>query len=297
MNIVILGPGAIGKLWAYHLNKAGHRVSLWSRKTERVLSVAVEHKTESLLVQNNNEHRLKEADIILITVKARQVENAIHPLLPYLSQETILLFMHNGMGTTDLLTATLAKYPTLLATTSHGAMLTASGSVAHTGRGNTIIGGLNEKGKQCRFIADVFHHALPNTEWTQDIYQALWHKLSVNCAINPLTAILQCKNGDLAKAQNQAMLSTIIDEISRVMQSEGIDIQKNRLRSQINTVIQATAENLSSMNRDIALGRVTEIEFITGYLLKRARYHNVAVPENEKLYNQVKELERNGITK
>ncbi len=292
MNIVILGPGAIGSLWAYHLNKAGHQVSLWGRSKEISIPLTVDKKP-ALLLENRNFEQLKQADLILITVKAWQVENALLPLIQYLNTDTILVFMHNGMGAVDSLSDKLTDFPVLQATTSHGALLHSTCYVSHTGHGNTVIGGINAKGKQCSFLTDVFQHALPLVEWEENISQALWNKLAVNCAINPLTAINQCKNGDLALPQYRTILTHIIDEIHHVMLCEQLDVAKEKLTENIYSVIRATAENLSSMNQDVHFNRPTEIEFITGYLIKRAHFHNVAVPENEKLYNQIKDIEQN----
>lgn len=292
MNIVILGPGAIGSLWAYHLKQAGHQVSLWSRNKETSISLSFDKKP-TLLLENRNMAQLKQADLILITVKAWQVKKALLPLIPYLNTDTILVFMHNGMGAVDSISDNLTDFPVLLATTSHGALLHSTCNISHTGHGKTVIGGINAKGSRCDFLADIFQHALPAVEWEKNISLALWNKLVINCAINPLTAIYQCKNGDLALPKYSKTLTNIIDEIHHVMLSEKVDVTKEKLTENIYSVIRATAENLSSMNQDIHFNRPTEIEFITGYLIKRAHFHNVAVPENEKLYNQIKDIEQN----
>jgi 2-dehydropantoate 2-reductase len=56
-------------------------------------------------------------------------------------------------------------------------------------------------------------------------------------------------------------------------------------------VIESTAENISSMLQDIRAQRHTEIDYITGFLLKRARAHGLAVPENARLFELVKRKE------
>ncbi len=56
-------------------------------------------------------------------------------------------------------------------------------------------------------------------------------------------------------------------------------------------VIESTAENISSMLQDVRALRHTEIDYITGYLLRRARAHGIAVPENARLYDLIKRKE------
>ncbi|GAA5647257.1 2-dehydropantoate 2-reductase [Vibrio proteolyticus] len=290
MNIVVVGPGAIGSLWACHLALAGHNVSLWSRQHVTSINLAL-GKTSSLSFANHQRSALTKADMLLVTVKAWQVDAAIRPLIPHLDPRTILLFCHNGMGALDQLAPTLSSHPMVLATTTHGAFKPTPNQVNHTGLGHTQLGAYNTQGQQCQFLTDVLHHALPDVQWNEHIQSALWHKLAINCAINPLTALHQCRNGDLADPQFQAPLEAIIDELVQVMHAESIDVSKQALRSNIHNVIAATATNFSSMQQDVFYQRKTEIDFITGYLLRRATHHGIEVPTNSALYQQIKHTE------
>jgi len=296
MNIVILGPGAIGCLWAYRLYQSGHNVSLWSRDNASQLTLALDYNP-SLLLENKNVDQLKVADLVLITVKSWQVELALMPILKYIHHDTILTFIHNGMGALERIKDELTPFPVLLSTTSHSALLTSPFKTLHTGKGKTFIGNFNSKGKQCRFICDVLHHAFPDVQWQEDITSFLWKKLAVNCVINPLTALHQCQNGELASKKHTEQLDKIINEVHLVMGKEKIVISPEQLKTHIQDVIKNTSKNLSSMHQDIALNRPTEIDFITGYLIKRARIHKIAVPENETLYNQIKSIECRGTNK
>ena len=51
------------------------------------------------------------------------------------------------------------------------------------------------------------------------------------------------------------------------------------------------SENISSMLQDIRALRHTEIDYINGFLLRRARAHGIAVPENTRLFEMVKRKE------
>jgi 2-dehydropantoate 2-reductase len=48
--------------------------------------------------------------------------------------------------------------------------------------------------------------------------------------------------------------------------------------------MQATAQNYSSMNRDHALGKKTEISAISGYIVKLAKHHHINTPHNKLAY-------------
>jgi 2-dehydropantoate 2-reductase len=295
VNITILGPGAVGSLWACYLQKAGHNVSLWTRSsTPSEISLSLNSKENSShSFSCNDKESLIHCDLLFITVKAWQVENALIPLLPLLSQETILLFMHNGMGAIDAIKEQINHHPILQATTTHGALKENTHSVKHTGLGHTVIGPFNSLGNQCQFIQEVLTHSLPSIEWNPEIKVALWKKLAINCAINPLTAIHQCQNGYLAHSDIHQDVARICSEVHQVLQQEDIEWAETELVSTVNQVISATSENYSSMNRDCFYQRKTEIDNITGYLLQRAAQHGISAPINQTLYNQIKQLEEN----
>ena len=290
VNILILGPGSIGSLWATKLRLAGHNVSLWARHSHKCLPIKLDQDPE-ISFANQSISALENADLILVTVKACQVELAIQPLLKHIPPETIVMLMHNGMGTTKFITKKLASNPIVIATTTHGAYKPASNHVLHTGFGTTYMGGFNSQGTQCHFLQAVMDHALPTVHWQVNIQPALWNKLAINCVINPLTAIHQCKNGQLAAPEFQPMINNLIQELVEVMNKEEIEVEFASLHAIIMQVIHATAENYSSMRQDIFHQRDTEIDFITGYVMHCAEQHQIAVPENAKLYRRIKQIE------
>lgn len=291
MNIVVLGPGAVGSLWAYSLHNAGHSVSLYSQQSSSELTLQLDDKPSFTLANNQPSH-LQQADLILVTVKAPQVVSALEPLLQHIHSDCIVVLMHNGMGTAELVTSRLPNNPLVLATTTHGALRLSKHHVSHTGFGQTQLGGFNSKGKQCQFLQEVFAHALPQVIWNNDIMNALWLKLAINCAINPLTAIHQVNNGQLAQVAYRDTIHSVLDELHLVLTKEGQALTREELEIHVYNVIQATAKNHSSMHQDIVHRRPSEIDFITGYLIQRAQHHHLAVPVNMALYQQIKHIEQ-----
>ncbi|PFG55513.1 ketopantoate reductase [Vibrio sp. ES.051] len=291
MNILILGPGAIGSLWATKLQRAGHNVSLWGRRSESQQTLQLDDSPATTFC-NQAISAVNHADLILVTVKAWQVEEAIRPLMSHINPDTVIMLMHNGMGTTATVNSLFPENPIVIATTTHGAYKPSREQVRHTGLGHTQIGGFNAKGTQCVFLQDVMDHALPEVSWSPNIHTALWTKLAINCAINPLTAIHQCNNGALAASAFKVSLENITKELVKVMNKEGIAIEFCSLFDMIMQVVKATAENYSSMKQDVFHQRRTEIDFITGYLLQAAKKHHIEVPENMKLYQKIKQIEQ-----
>lgn len=296
MNLTIVGAGAIGRLWGCHLSQH-HAVHFWTRNHARTLSLTFNplenaSQPQSYRFAANQPEQLQQADCVLLTVKAFQVKQALTSILPYLPPTTPVVVMHNGMGTHPTVLGLLPENPLLYATTAQAAYRPSPAQLNHTGLGPTWLGAMNPAGHQQKHLAEALQQALPPCQWHDHIQIPLWQKLAINCAINPLTAIAQCRNGELAQAKYHPRLDAICEEVAAVMRAEGIAADSAVLRRQVDQVIKNTAGNYSSMNQDISQHRATEIDYITGYLIDRAQEHGIAVPENTRLWQQIKQLEQ-----
>jgi 2-dehydropantoate 2-reductase len=203
-----------------------------------------------------------------------------------LNPRCAILLLHNGMGTQDELPAN--NQPILQGTTTHAARHDGS-TIIHVAGGITHIGPTSPAAQSLSHLAEVLHQALPDVAWHNNIASANWRKLAVNCVINPLTALYNCRNGDLQRYPEQIEL--ICREVSSVMEMEGYHTSCEGLLQYVMEVIQSTADNVSSMLQDIRTQRHTEIDYITGYLLRRARSHGVTLPENTRLFELIKRKE------
>lgn len=300
MKITVLGCGAIGQLWLAALHAQGHHVQGWQRAAKSALvrftlqrPCALDCQTrheQQYQVPCNDPRHLASSDCLLVTLKAGAVAKALLPLLDTLAPTCAIVLLHNGMGSLSAQQLTQIQQPLLQGITSHGALRYAAHGVRHTGQGESHLGALNAAGQiPLAAITAALNAALPPVTSHPDIQPRLWHKLAVNCAINPLTALQQCRNGALLSLQTE--LLALCCETAAVMNAEGIITTGEQLLAQVNHVIQATAENFSSMHQDISLHRTSEIDYITGYLIRRAQAHGLAVPHHQALYAAIKQLE------
>ncbi len=299
MKITVLGCGALGQLWLAALCKHGHEVQGWLRVPQPYCSVNLVDEDGSIFNESltaNDPDFLAQSDLLLVTLKAWQVSDAVKNLQGVLPRHAPILLLHNGMGTIEELKE--VPQPLLSGTTTHAARRDGT-MIVHVASGITHIGPASRESAALSDIADILHQALPDVAWHNNIRaRQLWRKLAVNCVINPLTALWNCPNGELRAWPEQ--INRLCEELAWVMEREGQHIALDNLRDIIYDVIDSTAENISSMLQDVRALRHTEIDYITGYLLKRARAHGIAVPENARLYDLVKrkesEYERVGIS-
>ncbi|AST68201.1 2-dehydropantoate 2-reductase [Kosakonia cowanii] len=289
MRITVLGCGALGQLWLTALCKQGHEVQGWLRIPQPYCSVNLVEEDGTIFNESltaNDPDFLARSDLLLVTLKAWQVSDAVKGLVALLSPATPVLLLHNGMGTVEELKS--LPNPLLMGTTTHAARRDGN-VIIHVASGITHIGPARAQDGEFSYLADTLQMALPDVAWHNTIRPALWRKLAVNCVINPLTALRDCKNGDLRDVPEE--IEKIAREVAAVIEREGHHISADELIAYVHQVIESTAENISSMLQDVRAMRHTECDYITGYLLRRARAHGIAVPENARLFDLIKRKE------
>lgn len=153
------------------------------------------------------------------------------------------------------------------------------------------------------------HPLNPSLIPTPEMYNTLLLKLSTNCAVNPLTALLGVQNGALigpkaTESMIRAVLGEASEAITRYLASlrEGDALEPETramfspaaLERRTMAVLAATARNTSSMASDVSrLTRDggaeggTEIEYINGFLVRLGERMGVPMPVNRMLAEMV----------
>lgn len=289
MKITVLGCGALGQLWLTALLRQGHELQGWLRIPQPFCSINLQHTDGTIYnasIIANDPDFLAQSDLLLVTLKAWQVSDAALPLAKRLPAASPILLIHNGMGTLEELRR--VHQPLLMGVTTHAARRDGS-VITHAANGITHIGPVNPASCDYSELAEHLHKALPDVAWHDDINASCWTKLAVNCVINPLTALLDCPNGELR--HHHEKVEQICHEVALVMAHEGYHTSAQSLCDFADQVIASSAENISSMLQDIRTQRHTEIDYITGYLLRRARAHGLELPVNSLIYQRIKRKE------
>ncbi len=293
-NWNILGAGAIGHLFAEKLLKSGQHAAFCLKPDTDARQASFTYEGLSGQTSANMLMALPaptaKCDFLLVTLKAPQVIPALTRLRDQINKYCCIVLMHNGMGTAEKTAQLFPDNPIMLGTTANGALKVSDTYVRHTGAGVTWLGPFNNKAKRYADLPAQLT-ALEECYWADNIREKLWLKLVINCAINPLTALHQCKNGELASSALYPEVVKIVKELATITARVNLPWDYAELQEQVDSVIQRTADNYSSMRQDHHFKRHSEIEFITGYVLKTADAYNLPVPVNRALYQQVKEIE------
>ncbi len=286
----VLGPGAIGSLFAAYLQRGGSHVVLLDHRngedTRRGVAIDGLEPTGHFEFPVSPVGAQQPITHLLVTTKAYTVLPAMQSVAHRLIEDSQVVVMVNGMGLDEAIRKAFPDLALAMGTTTEGAYRREDSTLCHAGSGSTRVGRTDTPGVEPDWF-DAFSRSVPDCRWEPDMGECLWRKLAINAAINPLTAVLGCNNGVLA-GEPAARVRSLCSEITAVAEAAGMAHAVNDLEATVFEVIHSTASNRSSMLQDVEAGRPTEIDFITGWLVRQANHYGVATPQNAELLERVR---------
>lgn len=278
----ILGAGALGSLFAAQLRAQGLPCRLLGRRgaapgqrrveLERPLAVPVE-PLEALPAAS--------VAFLLIATKAYDVAPALAQALPALQQGAVVATCANGLGF-EAAAARLRPGAALLRAVTTEAAHRQDARVVHAGAGSTLLGVPGGGAAPGWFDASLGR--LERWRWEGAIGPALGRKFAINCVLNPLTAVHDCRNGELL--QRRALreeLAALCAELEPALRRLSLWSGGDSLQATAEAVCRSTAANHSSMLQDRRAGRRTELDYLTGHLLRRAAQAGLSLPHSARL--------------
>jgi len=249
-DIVILGSGAMGTLFAARLS-AKNNVALvgsWSQQlgsigeSGLILSdTSGEQATYRFPVQEYNQAK-GTYQLALILVKGWQTKRTVNIARKLLAPDGVVLTLQNGLGPFETLVEIVGEYHAAMGVTSEGAMIVKPGFTQHTGIGLTSLGATPITEERLGKIAILFREAGFATQLVEDLDGLVWGKLVVNSGINPLTALLQVRNGFLVEnAVARNIMCLAAEETAAVAESQGIQLPYSSASDQVVDVATSTA--------------------------------------------------------
>jgi 2-dehydropantoate 2-reductase len=286
----VLGAGAIGSLFAAFMQRGGGEVVLLDHRggnaDARSIDIDGLEPCGRFTYPVSPVDAPENIDHLLVTTKAYMVLPALASVRHRLRDATNVVLMVNGMGLDAAIHKAHPGLSLTLATTTEGAYRRADGSVCHAGSGRTLMGAAGGTASAPPWF-DLFSRSVPDCHWEDDMATNLWRKLAINAAINPLTAVLGCSNGELA-GEPAGRVRALCAEITTVADAAGMARAVEELERIVFDVINSTANNRSSMLQDVEAGRPTEIEYITGWLVEQANKLGVDAANNTRLLEAVR---------
>jgi len=291
MDFLVVGPGAMGCLFAADLGRAGLDVQLLDHRPDRAaeidrcgIRVEEEGGAYEVRVPATAGPLESEPEFVLVCVKSHQTVEAARAVRALLQGDPVVVTLQNGLGHVEALEAVFGAGRVLGGVTSEGATLLETGCIRHAGRGETVVGPREGAGGAADRLVEAFNRAGFESRSVEHVRDLIWGKLLVNAGINALTALVRVRNGRLPDLTGtRRVMERAVAEAAAVAEAKGIRLPYPDPLDRVIQVCRATAGNVASMLQDVLRERVTEVDYINGAIAREGASLGVPTPVNETL--------------
>lgn len=302
-RVAVVGAGAVGCYFGGMLARTGAPVTLVGRAShvEAInrdgLFIDSIHFQERVSVTASTEiGAARDARLVLFSVKTVDLESTAKLLAPFLSPNTIVVSLQNGVDNAERIDFA-AGIEVIPAVVYIAAAMTGPGRLKHTGRGDLIVGDVfsNRPARRAEVeeVAATFARAGVPCRISENITVELWEKLIMNCAYNAISALTRKKYGPIVEdtGTTEVMKRVVIEAVAVAGAAE-VPLSLSGVTEAALKLGKAMPEALSSTAQDIARGKPTEIDSLNGFLVRKGAELGVPTPVNQTLYSLVKLLEQ-----
>lgn len=297
MRIGIIGAGAMGTLFGFHLAADSDVTMLDDNE-------AVAHAVErgGLRVNDEPSRKVKvarrprdlyDSQMLFLFVKTVDTLRALRSFAGELDPAAPIVSLQNGVGNEDAIkTALGGAVPVILGITTESAHTIAPGHVRSSEEGNTIIGAMTASQTTARTVTELLSRSGLRAAVVYDIRPHLWGKLVANASVNALSALLDCEAGEIPRDANAARLAeALAEETAGVAAALKINLPFVNPWQYVTEVVALGADAKSSMAYDLESGHPSEIDHINGAVVAFGRRTGTPTPYNDAMVRLVKARE------
>lgn len=308
MKVAIAGAGAMGSMFGGFLARGGHEVHLvdvWEEHVDAVQAsgLVLSHLDESETVSvtaANDFADLGSPDLVMVWVKSFATADVMAACAPHLGPGTVVCSLQNGLGNVETIAEVTAADRVVYGVTSIGARFLGPGHVEVTegawrGTSPTWIGGSTPAAYDAAVqVATVLEKAGVRMEATPDVDLHVWNKLAMAAGMSGVSALTgQRIDQVLDSPDSIGVVDDLTREVARVAQALGVPLDEEEAIRQNHAVYRTARGHSASMWQDFQATRRTEIEALSGAVVRAGRSVDVATPVNETVARLVRTVEAN----
>lgn len=277
-TVAVIGVGAIGGYFGARAALAGHDVTLCVRRGfDRLVveSRGETHEFDSRVLTDPQDARV--ADWVLLAVKAHQTEGASKWLQAVCGPDSAVVVLQNGVEHEARVRPLVAKGTEIVPAVVHcGAESPRPGLVQHYTYGFAYV----PDSTAGRSLAGIFPQDPQTFRPSQAFITRVWEKMCSNVAVNPITALTECRLGVMRRSEVAELARGLMREAIAVAQWEGADIDDSYADETIARLQTVPEQAGTSMLYDRMAGRSLEIDAINGTVVRLGAKYGVATPLN-----------------
>lgn len=300
MRIAVIGAGAMGSIYGGHLSQ-NNEVYLVD-----TAAPVVEHiRKEGLKIQENGQdviyrpqamtstEGLEPVNLVILFVKSLFSRAALSGNKSLIGPDTYVMTLQNGSGHEDILGEFVDQDHIVIGTTEDNGAVLGLGHIRRGGEGNTNVGMLVEdKDGFLPRLKEAFDCCGFNVKIHANIQQLIWDKLFTNVSLSAVTGILQVDMGYIASNEYAwAMTRRLIKEAVAVAKAMGLEADEEAIAAKVRKTSEMSPNGCTSIRADLRDGRKSEVDTISGSVVRAAAKVGVPVPSHEFVVNMVHALE------
>lgn len=297
MRVTIVGPGGVGGYYAAKLKQAGNEVNIIARgkslstirKEGITLSIGSgsQKAIPDLVTDSFQETGIP--DLIIVTVKAWQVQDITSEMERVVDRHTTVLPVQNGVETFDILRRKF-NGRVLGGLTRMFSYLEKPGFVRNLGGEVSITMG-EENGAETdrvKNISSLFQEAGMDAYISKNIRKDLWEKFLIMANLGGIGAVTRAPVGVLLSvAKTRDILAEAINEVLAVGKASGIDLDSRSRKKTWDFIRALPPDSTTSLQRDINAGKPSEIEFLSGSVIRLGKEYRIRTPVHEFIYGSL----------
>ncbi len=299
MRIVVFGTGGVGGYFGGRLAQAGEDVTFVARgehlRAIKTNGLKVDSSSGDFVVYpakaTDDVSEVGETELVILGVKAWQVPEAARAVKPIVGPNTTVVPMQNGVDAVPQLVAELSSENVIGGVCRIVSYVVAPGHFRHAGfTPSIIIGELdNRRSDRITRIEEVFKHAGLDTTIAADIQVALWTKFLFIASFSGVGAVANAPAGVMRSDPKwRGLMLSAMQEIYALAHARGVRMPPDSVDKVMAAVDGLPDDTTSSMQRDIAAGKPSELDSQNGAVVRMARESGVEVPTHTLIYETLK---------
>ena len=299
-RVCVVGAGVIGSLYAAHLSRVAD-VWVLTRRAEHAraleaegLEVTGRAEFRSRLHATADPAELPEFDVAIVATKATGLDDAARSLAGRFPEATVVT-IQNGLGAEEIVRRH-GDWPLVSGVTFMSGTRHADTSVEYILDTETWLGPYNGiPYARVQELAALIERAGLKARAFPDLRPAQWSKLIFNATVNAVAALTGLPHdrhfaGEERRGDLGHLVHALVDEGKAVAAAAGIELHEDPWEMNLHATRRGSA-HYPSMLEDVEARRPTEIELITGSLIREAERLGVPVPLHTTLYRLIKAKE------
>lgn len=300
MKIAIIGPGAMGSIYSallsqrhetYLIGKNQEQINMINENGIKLLDNGIEQTYYPKATTASN--LSDTVDVVILFVKAHASKEALTSNQHIIGNHTYLMTLQNGSGHEYLLQQFCPTERIIIGTTEDSGTILSSGYVRRGGSGVTNLGMLAEDNDSIlETLKNEFHPCGLDVKIHENIQQLIWNKLFSNASLSALTGILQVPMGFISGNEDAWSLTEIlIHEAANVARGLGLEADEDAIKEKVKKTATTTPEGLPSICVDLKNGKVTEVDTISGSVVRASKLCGVPAPTHEFVVHLIHAME------